>query len=387
MSETGGEQVTALGSRRRRYTFVLSGPAERHVGYGVRQQFTSLDEASAALSGGSCAVVVGAVPFRADEDCALFDPVRYERISAPWPAGAWPRPWQSDVVVTSRIPSPAEHRHRVRRAVHAIHSEGIEKVVLARRLELRAEPPIDPVAVLDRLVAQDGHSLGYLVDLSGVRDSDTWLVGASPEILVRCTGGVVTCRPLAGSAPRNADPVVDSATANALLASGKDLREHAFVTRHVRQVLGACCSSVEIGETPQLYSTPKMWHLGTSIRGTLADPNMTALDLVRHLHPTPAVCGTPTDAARRLIDDQEEPRGFYAGAVGWCDAAGDGEWIVAIRCAEISDGGRAATAYAGGGIVAESDADAELDETSAKFATILTALDALDHDTRIARYA
>jgi isochorismate synthase len=115
--------------------------------------------------------------------------------------------------------------------------------------------------------------------------------------------------------------------------------------------------------------------LASPIRGTLRN-DTTALDLAIALHPTPALCGTPTDVALKVIRETEEPRRFYGGAVGWCDDAGDGDWVVAIRCAEISADGLSAWASAGGGIVAESDPQDELDETSTKLRTLLTALGA-----------
>ena len=125
---------------------------------------------------------------------------------------------------------------------------------------------------------------------------------------------------------------------------------------------------------PQLSSTAALWHLSTPIRGTLRETTTTAIDLALALHPTPAVGGVPTPAAVDAIADLEGDRGFYAGAVGWCDAAGDGRWVVAIRGAVLSADRRSAVAQAGGGIVAESDADEEVAETTAKFRTVLTAL-------------
>lgn len=124
-------------------------------------------------------------------------------------------------------------------------------------------------------------------------------------------------------------------------------------------------------------TTPQMWHLGTPIRGELHGHGLSALDLALAVHPTPAICGTPTAAARDHILATEDARGFYAGAVGWAragDDGGDGEWMVAIRCAEIAGDGLTARTWAGGGIVADSDPDAELVETQAKLGTVLRAL-------------
>ena len=136
------------------------------------------------------------------------------------------------------------------------------------------------------------------------------------------------------------------------------------------------CTDLEIPEHPSLTSTREMWHLGTRIRGRIADPRTTALDLALAVHPTPAVCGTPTDAARRLIAGIEGDRGFYAGAVGWSDAGGDGDWMVTIRCVEIDADRAGAVAWAGGGLVADSEPDDEVAETGAKLRTVLRAVGA-----------
>ena len=117
-----------------------------------------------------------------------------------------------------------------------------------------------------------------------------------------------------------------------------------------------------------------MWHLGTPVAGTLRYKNLTALELALAVHPTPAICGTPTEAARALIETAETDRGFYAGTIGWCDNSGDGEYMVAIRCAEVAGDGLSARAWAGGGVVGASNAQAELEETTAKLQTILRAL-------------
>jgi isochorismate synthase len=159
-----------------------------------------------------------------------------------------------------------------------------------------------------------------------------------------------------------------------LAASAKDQREHAFVVDAMATALAPLCSDLDVPATPGLTQTPNMWHLGTRIVGSVREPATTALDLAVALHPTPAVCGTPTADAREFILTNEGDRGFYAGAVGWCDSAGDGEWMVGIRCAELSADGRTIRASAGGGIVSDSDPQLELAETSAKLRTILSAL-------------
>jgi isochorismate synthase len=249
-------------------------------------------------------------------------------------------------------------------------------VVLARALRLAADAPLDARAVLRRLVATDPAAYGYLVDLSaaGGHYSGMALVGASPELLVARDGDRVTCQPFAGSAPRAADPELDAAAGAALADSAKNRHEHQLVIDAMREALQPLCSDLTIAPTPRLTRTSAVWHLSTPINGRLRDTSITAMDLALTLHPTPAVGGVPTDAAAQLIAALEGDRGFYAGAVGWCDQHGDGRWVVSLRCAQLAADRRTALAHSGGGIVAESDPDDEVAETTTKFVTILTAL-------------
>jgi isochorismate synthase len=200
------------------------------------------------------------------------------------------------------------------------------------------------------------------------------LVGASPELLVARRGETVMCKPFAGSAPRMADPEADRASGSALAESAKNRHEHQLVVDAMRKALDPLCVDLQIAPTPELSRTSAVWHLSTPMTGTLREKSITALDLAVALHPTPAVGGVPTSAAIQLITELEGDRGFYAGAVGWCDERGDGRWVVSIRCAQLSADRRTADAHSGGGIVAESDPDDEVAETTTKFTTILSAL-------------
>ncbi|MFC7448322.1 isochorismate synthase [Rhodococcus daqingensis] len=339
----------------------------------MRRRFDDTDSAISALRDGTTRIIAGALPFDHSNRCALIEPSAVSR-NSPLP-GRTPAT-RGTLRIRSSEPTPDEHARRVGKAVAMIRSGELEKVVLARRLVLESTVPIDPIDVLDRLVRRDHASNGYLVDLSTSHTAGPVLVGSSPEVLIRRSGRTVSCFPLAGSAPRSSDPLKDRAHARMLRGSGKDLREHAFVVDSVRAALAELCVNLQIPAGPDVIATPQMWHLGTAISGELRDPELTALDLARQMHPTPAVCGTPRTAAQGAIADIEGDRGLYAGAVGWCDAAGDGEWMVTIRCAEISADGRTLVAFAGGGIVADSDPTQELAETTAKFGTILDALDA-----------
>ncbi|QZA06627.1 isochorismate synthase [Mycolicibacter heraklionensis] len=337
--------------------------------------FADVAAAQAALSAGDASIVVGALPFRPDAAAALFVPqgVRRDDALPLAPGAALPA-----VRVVAQIPPPDEHRARICRALAELTAprSALHKVVLARGLRLAADAPLDAGTVLRRLVAADPSGYGYLVDLSAAGEgyAGAVLVGASPELLVARDGDRVTCRPFAGSAPRSPDGKIDAANGAALAESGKNRHEHQLVVDQLRAALEPLCTDLDVAPAPQLSSTAAVWHLNTPISGRLRDTATTALDLALALHPTAAVGGVPTGAAVDLITELEGDRGFYAGAVGWCDADGDGRWVVSIRCAQLSADRRSALAHAGGGIVAESDPDEELAETVTKFGTILSAM-------------
>jgi isochorismate synthase len=199
------------------------------------------------------------------------------------------------------------------------------------------------------------------------------LVGATPELLLRRRGRLIEATPLAGSSQRFGDAGRDRSSADRLFDSDKDREEHAVVVEDVHHVLDSFCEDLVHPHEPELLGTANVWHLATPFRGRLHDPSITALELVAALHPTPAVCGSPREAAREALEHLEPiERGGYAGPVGWMDANGDGEWAIALRCAEIT--GSTARLYAGAGIVADSEPEAELDETERKFRALLDAL-------------
>lgn len=354
-------------------TFVLAGPAGTVVAEGITTGYDDVATASRALRSGSAPLVVGALPFDIRRPAALLTPVS---VSNTLPAP--PRLSMPAVRIAETLPDPAVHRGRIEAALILLRDSAnpLEKVVLARALQLVADGTLDPLAVIRRLLAADPEASAYLADLSpaGPAFAGSVLVGASPELLVARDGDQVTCQPFAGSAPRSADPATDAANGAALAASGKNRHEHQLVVDTMREALAPLCRTLDVAPEPSLTSTAALWHLSTPIRGTLRDSSTTAIDLALALHPTPAVGGVPTAAAVDAIAELEGDRGFYAGAVGWCDANGDGRWVVAIRGAVLAADRRSALAQAGGGIVAESDADDEVAETTTKFRTILSAL-------------
>ncbi|WP_405456085.1 isochorismate synthase [Streptomyces sp. NBC_00101] len=320
-------------------------------------------------------VVVGSIPFDADAPAALVVPrsVRWAPALRRDPLVALPAPpvedggaWQ-----VREVPAAAEYTGAVAEAVRRMRAGEFAKVVLARTLELTAPGEPDLPAMLSRLARRDPAGYTFAVPTGPGRT----LIGASPELLVARQDGRLVANPLAGSAPRSSDLAEDVRRAAALLESPKDLHEHAVVVAAVREALAPFCTRLDVPERPTLVRTAAMWHLSTTLTGDLADPDTTALRLAAALHPTPAVCGTPTAAARAVIAAYEPfERGAYTGMVGWQDADGDGEWVVTIRCAEAE--GRSLRLFAGAGVVADSSPEAETAETGAKFRTFLNAVGA-----------
>ncbi len=241
-------------------------------------------------------------------------------------------------------------------ALEAIERDEYEKVVLARDLHLWSRAPFDVARVLHDLAERFPSCTTFLVD---------HLLGASPEQLVRRSGRAVTSQVLAGTAPRGADASEDDALGSALLGAAKDRREHDLALRSAVEVLDGLCDTLSVPEAPSLVRLDNVQHLGSALSGTLsaqggAVPHV--LDLLGRLHPTAAVGGVPRTAALRAIGELEGmSRGRYAGPVGWCTSDGDGEFAIALRCAEIR--GERARLFAGAGIVAGSLPEAELTET------------------------
>ena len=259
---------------------------------------------------------------------------------------------------------PDAFQAAVARCRDLVRAGRLTKVVIARDVIVEAEHPIDVHAVLTRLRASFGSSHLYAVD---------GFVGASPELLVARHGDVVRAHPLAGTTPRTGDPTVDARLAAQLIASTKDQVEHRVTIEMVRDTLLPWCSYVDWEAEPSVVTVANVQHLGTAVEGRLSKPEPSVLELVAALQPTPALGGFPRDAALELIAELEPfDRGSYGGPVGWVDARGDGEWAVAIRGARIE--GRRARLLAGVGVVADSDPDAELAETQAKFQAMLSAL-------------
>ena len=255
----------------------------------------------------------------------------------------------------------------VAEAVAAIEDEVIRKVVLARSVIVRSESAPDGFNVVGHLERSYRQCFGF-----GWRVNGATFVGASPELLVRSSGGIVTSNPLAGTAPRGEGEAEDRLLAEALMRSEKDRIEHRYVVDDVAERLALHAADLTVPAEPSLKRMATVQHLSTRITGTTR-PGVHVLDLVESLHPTPAVGGTPRRPALAFIEEAEPfDRGWYTGGIGWIDGFGDGEFAIGLRCGLLE--GANAHVFAGAGIVADSDPDAELLETRLKFRPMLELL-------------
>jgi menaquinone-specific isochorismate synthase len=331
-------------------------------------------------------VAIGALPFDRDAPAALLVPevvVGRSRDGSAWlttigpeggavhraTLGALPQPDPDPSpdcfqLVASR--SHAEWCACVEDAAAAVRAGQLAKVVLAREVAVEANRPIVVSEVLRRLRALYPSCMLFSVE---------GFVGASPELLISRRGRAVRSHPLAGTVPRSGDPETDERLARSLLASSKDRAEHRVVVQAVAGALNEVCERLDVPSAPSIVPLRNVSHLGTAISGTLSPEGATesALELAIRLHPTPAVAGTPTDAALNYLRAVEGfDRGRYAGPVGWVDARGDGEFAIGIRSADID--GQRARLVAGVGIVGDSNAESELAETQFKLQALLAAV-------------
>ena len=262
--------------------------------------------------------------------------------------------------------SPGEWQIRVAKAIKEIESTKLEKIVLARDLKVNSHRAIDPRKILRSLSADYPSTWIFAVD---------GLIGATPELLLRLSRGMVTSRVLAGTISKTGDDEKDLALAASLARSSKDLEEHEYAVRSVADALDPFCTSTNVPESPFVLHLANVMHLATDVTGALIESkkSVDAFTLLEKLHPSAAVCGTPTEIASKLIRDIEGmPRGRYAGPVGWLDASGDGELGIALRCGQITE--NELRIFAGCGIVAGSNPEKELSESNAKFAPMRSAL-------------
>ena len=377
------------------YLFVRDGVGLAARGEAARVAFADAVEALAQIdhhdeAGGARPLALGVLPFEPGAACELVIPrvvVRKHADGRRWITVVSEHQLSDDdlqreiaaaVAPTSR-PQPAaqaftvapltpieRYLAAVTAARDAVRAGHLTKAVIAREVLVSSPDPIDVHAVLLRLKATFGSSYRYSVD---------GFIGASPELLVSVDGNTVRSHPLAGTAPRTGDPTTDQHAAAALMTSEKNQIEHRVVIDMIHDTLLPWCSYLDWEPEPSIISVANVQHLGTALEGHLSDPRPDAARLAAALSPTPALGGFPRAEALDLIAEHEGfARGRYGGAVGWVDATGDGVWAVAIRCAELSHDRRSARLLAGGGIVADSEPNAELAETQAKFQAMLAAI-------------
>lgn len=351
------------------------------------------------------AVMFGLVPFDSANPASLTIPARYQQALVPerqapqdTPASGQRRDAAADtqrpkVMSRKPVPAPEVYGDMVRKALDLFAQGDVKKIVLSRAMDVVLDRPIDYERLLPDLLARNAYGYTFAVPAWGLtatsshqaddaaHTSDTaapapsgTMVGASPELLVRREGNRIYVNPLAGSIGRHSDPDVDRARKEGLAISEKDLREHSYVVNDIVRILRTYCDELDVPDGPSVIGTDALWHLSTYITGTLRDPEVTALDLSCALHPTPAICGHPTDLAFGHIRDLEQfEREYFAGLVGWQRANGDGEWALSLRCA-LQTGDRNLRLYAGAGTVAGSDPDSEIAETATKMETFMRAI-------------
>ena len=257
-------------------------------------------------------------------------------------------------------------REKVNSTIAEIQKGRLDKVVLAREIIGNSETEIDPRYVLRNLANEYPATWVY---------SNNGLVGATPELLLRLSKSMVVSRILAGTISKTGDDEKDLALAASLARSSKDLEEHEYAVRSVADALSPFCSSTNIPESPFVLHLANVMHLATDVSGALLESHniIDLFALLEKLHPSAAVCGTPTEIAKEVIKEIEDlNRGRYAGPIGWIDSHGDGEQGIALRCGLIN--GSEIHAYAGCGIVSGSDAEREIKESNAKLLPIKQAL-------------
>ena len=278
----------------------------------------------------------------------------------------FPMPSIPDEITTNET-SRVVWQNAIRQSVEMIHQGRLKKVVMARPVQVNGNRPIDVPVLLESLGKSCPSSFRFLFEFSPT----ITFAGVTPERLVSVLGTKFTTAAIAGSIRRSDFPAEDEALGQQLIENQKDQSEHSFVKHEIRARLESLVASLHLDLAPRLLRLPNIQHLWTHIEGTL-HPNQNVLDLVAALHPTPAVGGVPSETALRLIRQLEGfERGWYAGPVGWVDADGNGDFVVAIRSGLFHE--NSATLFGGAGIVADSDPDKEWEETGLKIQFLLNA--------------
>ncbi|ETI58658.1 isochorismate synthase [Marinomonas profundimaris] len=315
-------------------------------------------------------MLVGAIPFDMSQPTQLVAPTWSERVTS-LTSGLSPfldKDFSHHVSDHAFSPNHADFLTMIDQALSTFEQGQLKKVVLSKILNIELDKVVDIPRLLANIMGQNPNAYHFSVPLE-----NSILIGASPELLIRKQGTKMFSNPLAGSAKRLQNAEADQRAAETLSKSIKDQYEHRLVVESIRSSLVGLVDNLNVPDEPSVISTPTMWHLSTEIEATLRGESTTSIfDIIKSMHPTPAMCGTPTQLAKRHIDILEpHPRGFFSGLVGWCDAQGNGEWAIAIRCAEVT--GNKVALFAGAGVVSGSSPESEWLETSAKMRTMINA--------------
>jgi salicylate biosynthesis isochorismate synthase/menaquinone-specific isochorismate synthase len=348
------------------FAFAADGGASAHWA-SLPPAMMVMPQVSLLREGARCHLTLNAVIGEGDsaEDALRSAKRRVASLSERPPGLIDPEP-TSSAEISAPLP-PSHYEQAVAAAVEAIRAGALEKTVLAREIAVSAGQAHDPAAVFGALRELFPSCFCFCV---GTPEAS--FIGASPELLIRRRGAVAATLALAGSTRRSADPAVDDHLGEQMMRSDKVRSEHDIVAKRIERTLRPHSVWGEAADEPVLARVANIQHLATPIRAQLADAR-SAIELAGALHPTPAVGGEPREEGLALIDRLEElDRGWYAGPVGWMDAAEDGEFCVALRSALLRD--REARLYAGCGIVAGSEAESELAETEIKFDALLPLL-------------
>lgn len=317
------------------------------------------------FSGEENPIVVGVIPFDKSMPYKIFTPKQYQWVDRKNMNNIY-LPEKTKVHKVS-IPNYDGFTSMVDNAIQKINLGLIDKVVLSRVLNIESNKNINALNLFLNLNYQNPLSYNFYIPIE-----NKFLIGASPELLIRKVNKEIISMPLAGTMPRESNKSKDIASKDTLFNSLKDRYEHDFVIKYINTMLKPYCSELKLS-APFLFSTPTLWHFATKINGVLKDNTINSLALACLLHPTPALCGTPYLAANELINSIEPfERNFFGGIVGWCDSIGNGEWVVVIRSGMISC--NKIQLFAGAGIVPDSVPELEWNETEAKLNTMLCAM-------------
>lgn len=318
-------------------------------------------------------ILIGAIPFDISQNCTLnfyadfqkTEKTLKESVTQQAPVSA-----KSidgiDIIQKKTLIQRQKFENTVQMALDAFDREQLKKVVLSQAIEYEFDQKQQPEHLSQTLSRQNPYAYNFVIPV----EQNRYIFGASPELLLSKQDRLVCSNPLAGSRPRSFIFEKDTIAKQELQASEKDQHEHQIVVENILKNLVTYCIELKVSESPDILETSTMLHLSSNFQGILKKTAPNVLNLALELHPTPAVCGTPTEAAKQFILDHEGyDRDYYTGLVGWMDAEGNGEWVVTIRCGLLSE--NKMRLYAGAGIVKGSEADKEWFETEAKMQTML----------------